>query len=574
MAPVSGSLESTDPSSLAAAEREIREETGLEPHRDLRLEFVAPSFQFVDEAAGRGWKVWAFGWRLLEGWEERLRLDWEHDGWEEVEVMGILEAREDWRARCVPRVEESLRRVWWGRGGIFGKEEWMERDGEGGKVFDAGMERLKGDLEHGARVLATEAVRCLLEIVRVWNGEKVSAERVWRVLRIAGWHLVHSARPSMNAAIGAAVVEALSRLKKSLNIGTTTQERLVETLQNCVAARKATSTKISNTTTDYVLSTLPQNVDTINILTLSSSSTIKSALRHLIASLTTRRSSHSTQIRSLEIYVLESRPRCEGVSLAAKLVKYCRARQPDPETSATKASSIPNSEQSGQEPSGGNRPLVRVTVAPDSHGALLLQRMLAGQLRCSYLLLGADRISSAGDVLNKTLSLSTAIVAKSLSVSMTGGAGLQVVVVAESDKIEAADDETERRPPQTGGLGEDEADKDPARQYMRLAHSVEEGGPDDVMAAWEYAGVRHEDVQELQRALSADINQQGRDASKSDAAVDVEVKIENTTFEWVPAEYIDVYLTEDGVSDKEVIKKKAKDRARTEKEVWRGMYDG
>ncbi|KAK7186458.1 translation initiation factor eif-2b subunit family protein [Paraphaeosphaeria sporulosa] len=119
-------------------------------------------------------------------------------------------------------------------------------------------------------------------------------------------------------------------------------------------------------------------------------------------------------------------------------------------------------------------------------------------------LLGADRISASGDVSNKIGSLAAAVCIKTLNPKA------QVVVVSDADKIVAK------------GVEEGEKETHPASEML-------EGWGD-----------------ETRRDLAARI-------------VDGNVEVFGEWFEWVPAEYVDGYVTENGTLDTSGVEKVAEE---------------
>ncbi|MCJ1438972.1 Initiation factor 2B-like protein [Xylographa pallens] len=133
----SGSIDPSDASPLAAAQREILEETGLAPPA-IELLRAGASYEILDEELDTRWTIWPFAWvlkgedgeRVGSGEEGRamVRLDWEHTDVrfvrpEEVEGM-----------RTVAHLEWSLRRVLRGHlGGMAGGEMGEDGGGEGGE---------------------------------------------------------------------------------------------------------------------------------------------------------------------------------------------------------------------------------------------------------------------------------------------------------------------------------------------------------------------------------------------------------------------------------------------------------
>lgn len=110
---VSGSIDPEDPSPQAAAWREIREETTLTPS-SLELMRQGKSYVLPDESIGREWTIYPFAFRLKEAGEggrgeEAIELDWEHDTWAWYDPF---EVEDEGNSAFVPRLAESLRRVW------------------------------------------------------------------------------------------------------------------------------------------------------------------------------------------------------------------------------------------------------------------------------------------------------------------------------------------------------------------------------------------------------------------------------------------------------------------------------
>jgi 8-oxo-dGTP pyrophosphatase MutT (NUDIX family) len=81
LAPISGTIDPADASPLAAAWREIAEETTLTP-ASLSLLRQGKSYTFRDPSVSREWTVFPFLFRLrTPADEQRIRIDWEHEGW-------------------------------------------------------------------------------------------------------------------------------------------------------------------------------------------------------------------------------------------------------------------------------------------------------------------------------------------------------------------------------------------------------------------------------------------------------------------------------------------------------------
>jgi translation initiation factor 2B subunit (eIF-2B alpha/beta/delta family) len=148
---------------------------------------------------------------------------------------------------------------------------------------------------------------------------------------------------------------------------------------------------------------------------------------------------------------------------------------------------------------------VDVTVVPDSHVCTFAKT-------ADLLLIGADRVSGDGDVSNKMGSLSAALAAKTLG-------DANVVVVSETDKI--------------------------ARPGSIEEHKDEENDAEEVYSAWP-EGAR--------KVLQFD----GK----------AKISTRNIYFEWVPAKYIDTYITEDGILNANKIRAVSEMKAKLEDELF------
>ncbi|KAJ2996782.1 hypothetical protein NUW58_g863 [Xylaria curta] len=456
LAPCSGSVENDDSSPLAAALREIQEETTL-PASSLELLRVGKPYAFTDESIGREWNINPFAFRLktaAEGGkgEEGIKLDWEHDG---IEWFDPMEVNGSDEFGGVPRLTDSLRRVW----------PEYELGPEAGRVLTQGLQSLRNDHEHGARELAGTAVLTLRNIVRQMAPSQPIDESWWSKVRLAAWHICQ-ARPSMGAAITSATIKALDAIKGVYVADAATEDKIqliIQTLDQQLAQRGHIANHIYQAFNDYVR----QNVlrdggrkKTVSILTLSSSSTIYGCLLQATTTLGV----------ALDLHILESRPLCEGVTLASRVLDSLKC--------ATSS----------------------VTLYSDASVALAARSV-------DLVLLGADRISSAGDVNNKIGSLPAALTARHVNPYV------KILAVSDTEKIAGP------------GFMED--------------HSPEENSPSELSQAWkgtvEGAGI-------VETSLSHN----------------PKVAIKNAYFEWIPADLIDAYITEDGVWSTEQIRQKSK----------------
>ncbi len=405
LAPIAGSVEAEDESPLAAAWRELKEETGFGPQQ-LDLWRRGAGFEFTDEKAvsglhggqykGRIWKVWPFAFRLKDTVpdldknvdELGLKLDWEHTGCEWRDIDDVLGGRI--LGDCVARLDVTLRQL------------WVDLDG----ALYHELERLRLDHEHGARELATMAVRSTIKIVEHYQKEQqgVKPRTWWKDIQRQAFHLAFNGRPSMGAAISSAVITALEAARPR---GDTLEpgdlNRVKQSLEAYLAQRGEISKRMSEQFSQFLhqrFSTKGQVQNDarkgIKILTLSSSSTIKAAILHAL---------DTDESLSIELRILESRPLNEGARFADALTKEMQKRCGSADTNAHA------------------RDRLRLVLASDASVGILSKGV-------EIVLIGADRISENGDVSNKTGTLAAALVSK----SVTNGS-VDVVCISESEKI-------------------------------------------------------------------------------------------------------------------------------------------
>ncbi|CAJ2505861.1 Uu.00g132550.m01.CDS01 [Anthostomella pinea] len=456
LAPLSGSVEAEDASPIATALREIQEETTLTPS-SLELLRVGKPYSFTDESVGREWTINPFAFRLkdpTEGGkgEAGITLDWEHDG---VEWFDPLQVKESDEFGGVPKLVDSLRRV------------WPEHDlgSHAGKILTDGLQNLRNDHESGARQLAAFAISILKNLVNHMDYSTPVGELWWARVRMAAWHICKS-RESMGAAITSAVVKALDRIEAIYLLQDLSPEdkvrRMVESMDSQLAERLATTDHICDSLVEFLRQHVLHGTnakETLSVLTLSSSSTISSCLRRTASALGL----------SLDLRILESRPLCEGVTLASNLLE----------------------------------------AAQDEAGSLILMlysdaSAASAAKSIDVVVLGADRVSTAGDVSNKIGSLPAVLSARHVAPSA------KVVVLSETDKI--------------------------ANPGPMDDHEAENNHPAELMKAWK--GVV-KGAQAIEDAL-----QEGQPARSHGRR---EVAVRNTYFEWVPARFIDGYATEMGL---------------------------
>ncbi|XXG96235.1 hypothetical protein Hte_002516 [Hypoxylon texense] len=455
LAPVSGSVEKDDASPLATALREIREETTL-TLSSLELLRVGKPYTFVDESIGREWTINPFAFRLkdkTEGGkgEEGITIDWEHEGYEWFNPHDVNEF-EDFGG--VPKLVNSLRRVW----------PEYDLGPRAGKILTSGLQQLRNDHESGARQLAQTAVTILKDLIAEMDSAVIDANW-WANVRMAAWHIC-KARESMGAAITSAVVKTLDRVEALFNqqhqSPSEKVRQMVKAIDDQLEERKYTTDRIRDTFVDYIQQNMLQTTEhkrkAISVLTLSSSSTISTCLLRAAANLGV----------SLDLRILESRPLYEGVTLASKLLE-AENEQVD----------------------------MTVTLYTDASVALATRGV-------DIVVLGADRISSGGDVSNKIGSFPAVLSQRHVAPEA------RVVILSETEKIASP------------GLMEE--------------HPAEENDPTELTQAWRGARVKGADsIESASTVTDGDGSMQGR------------VRVKNTYFEWVPAQFIQAYVTDEGL---------------------------
>lgn len=457
LAPCSGSVEENDASSFAAALREIQEETTL-PASSLELLRVGKPYAFADSSIGREWHINPFGFRLKEETEggkgeEGITLDWEHDGIEWFDPMQVSASDE---FGGVPRLVDSLRRVW----------PEYDLGSEAGRVLTDGLQKLRNDHEHGARELAGIGISTLRDVISQMGFSQPLDGSWWSKVRMVAWHISQS-RPSMGAATTSAVIKALDAIRAVYLADMDSEnkiQQMTQALDQQLAHRSSVTSQICQSFTEYVRQDIlrdRESKETVSILTLSLSSTITDCLLQAASTLNV----------ALDLRVLESRPLCEGVSLASRILKH------SPEESKSK-----------------------VTLYSDASIALAARGV-------DLVLLGADRVSSAGDVSNKIGSLPTVLTTRYVAPDA------KVLVLSDTEKIAGP-----------GSMDEHVSEENPASELSRAWKGTVEG------------------AQVVEDALSRD---------------DARVAVKNAYFEWVPARLIDAYATEEGLWSTEKIRDKS-----------------
>lgn len=524
---VSGSIDPEDPSPQAAAWREIQEETTL-TRSDLELMRQGKSYILPDESIGREWTIYPFAFRLKEPseggkGENGITLDWEHDEWAWYDPMDVQDSES---FGAVPRLAESLRRVWFEKG----------LGADAGTVLTNGLDSLKNDHQSGARQLAGRALAILRDIAVKLDVQQ-PPDQWWTKVRFAAWHIWKNGRESMGAAILSALLAALKSMeqfiaeqnKKQTTTTTTTtttaewRDALVQELERRIAARDDAANTISAAFSHFLQQQFATRVESnrpIRMLTISESSTITHALRHAI----------TNTAFCFDLRILESRPLFEGVSLASSLITKVASALPDPPIAHPDNINDPHDVTSAKHSEHSSK--LRITLYTDASSALASQDL-------DILVIGADRIAESGAVSNKTGSLPAILSARHVSPHA------RIVTISESEKVAL--------PGATASHIVE--DNDPAQlarawhadfnsQRVRLASGTVANclvGGDNHEVVNATAAVHHE---HSDPSTAASVGAGARSRAPTAAAY---VEIRNVFFEWVPPELIDVYITEQGV---------------------------
>ena len=394
LAPISGSIDGNE-SPLAAAWRELSEETTLNPSNVSHWRTGKP-FTFTDPSINRQWTIHPFAFRLLSGKQgkDAIRTDWEHEGWEWFDPDIVVGSDDSFNG--VPRLRDSLRRVWF--------EGEMSDDVA--RILVAGLEMLQRDHESGSQELTSIALRVFRDVVVQMHrdGDGRLDEGWWASVRMAAWHLAKNGRESMGMSITNALVSMLGdiddvRRQQGVDEGEK-WSRILATINEHLETRKDRTKKIRESFIAHLQSRLlrskDQNQETnqIKILTLSASSTIRDSILDAFAAL--------DHLETLELRILESRPLFEGASIASSLCSQFKAQSPPP-SSRTKN--------------------LDIKIYTDASAALAAKD-------ADILLIGADRISSSKGVSNKTGSLPAVLSARYVQPS------IEVMILSDLEKVE------------------------------------------------------------------------------------------------------------------------------------------
>ncbi|KAJ5223981.1 hypothetical protein N7468_008523 [Penicillium chermesinum] len=367
--PICGAIEPNEPPT-AAAWRALKQHAGLTSHA---VEFSRKGKPFISEDNNAELIICPFAFRLRapgEGSlsENAIALDDEHTEWSWHNPDIVVHNEAD--LSIIPNTSQSLRRVWF--------EADMNK--AAGEALRSGLEQLKTDHKSGANELASIALKSFRDVLMHLHNDP----NWWETARKAAWHLWKNGRESMGAATLNVLLHTLAELRKT--IGNNLEEernwdRSLAAVDYQLEERRKIDLRIKESFTLYLQANfLPpakaRSCDTLSILTLSASSTIRDSILDAFAAL---------PIPRLDLRILESRPLFEEVP--------------------------PSSDRS-----------LNMTIYTDASAAL-------ASADVDFALLGADRISHLGDVSNKTGSLPAVLSAKHVHPEV------KVLVLSGLDKI-------------------------------------------------------------------------------------------------------------------------------------------
>ncbi|KAK6330072.1 hypothetical protein TWF718_003500 [Orbilia javanica] len=360
-------------------------------------------------------------------------------------------------------------------------------------ALEASIECLRNDRLSGAGRLATLAVKefaslCATDPVLL---SRQNVQEWWTSLRLYGWHLFHS-RPSMSSSIQNCVIRILQHINTILPTLPSNPSDRAEIVSNLIlTSLKSKRSKSYTIPQSFVtlVQSLPSFIDAhdhkrlFNILVHSNSSVMASSLVSLFNTVDRPR---------IRVFVLESRPLFEGVTLA----RYLRSQIPE---------------------NAGNS---RLTAVPAVTVEVAVDAAVGNYTKVADLyVLAADRIYPNGDVSNKIGCLTAALGMRfnerkrngASASSTNGGNSKSIIVIGATDKV----------------CGKDERDR-----------------------GWDYSYEENDggEVRECWPGLCDDVDSPA-ELSDSDDDGKEDVRVRNMYFETVPAELIDCYLTEEGVMD-------------------------
>lgn len=389
---------------------------------------------------------------------------------------------------------------------------WFEKSlgDDAGAVLSGGLDRLKHDHESGARQMAGIALQILRDIiVKMEDPAQQQTEEWWTKIRFAAWHIWKNGRESMGAAILSALLAALREMETLLQQHQTPSDaaKVRDVFVEALDRRMAARGDVARDMSFAFAKFLQEQF----------ASRVESG--EPIRVLTTSASSTiahalsyviaNTPLR-LDLGILESRPLFEGVSLADTLVRDAPSQQLEEDEAPY--------------------PKLKITLYTDASAAVASQDV-------DMVLLGADRIAESGDVSNKTGSLPAVLSAKHVSPNS------RTVILSELEKV--------------------------APPGAAAAHVVENNEPAQVTRAWE-AEFNAKAIRDAAGTVARRPAPAAGDW-EDQAAAAAHVDVRNIFFEWVPADLVDVYVTEKGVATREEIRKLSLELGDEEERLFRDI---
>lgn len=198
-------------------------------------------------------------------------------------------------------------------------------------------------------------------------------------------------------------------------------------------------------------------------------------------------------------------------------------------------------------PTGSESPpqsRLRVTVAPDcAVGTMMLGGGGTGSGGVDIVLLGADRISPEGDVVNKMGSLGVVCAARQLKPD------IRIIVVSEAEKI--APTPTPTTTTTTTTSISTSPPKEGNAQHTTHVHK-EQHPPTDLSTAWSESAQA-----QLERRIHLQEEESPSPSSSGDGMGNhnyTNLRVFNEWFERVPARFVDAYVSELGILNSEMVR--------------------
>ncbi|OBT58747.1 hypothetical protein VE04_00716, partial [Pseudogymnoascus sp. 24MN13] len=287
----SGTIEATDASPLAAAYREIAEETQLSPPSISLLRRGRP-FTLRDETISTDWTIHPFAF-LLASPDTPITIDFEHTEYTFVTPSQLSEYD------TVPALADTTLRV------------------PPGADADGALCTLRSDHTSGATALATLALLTLRRALLPPLSTAPTTAVQWRATRLLAWTLAKSARPAMRPRsrspssrrwnVSRFLLAVWEKTMTSKEVATKAIEDVMEAREEAVLKLASNFTACVQHSAGYQAAFTEQRPVTLVILSASAS------VAACVAGLA--RAAAATKM-GVRVLVLESRPGFEGVDIA------------------------------------------------------------------------------------------------------------------------------------------------------------------------------------------------------------------------------------------------------------------